>query len=89
MPLDPFNKGAKTDVMCFENEFKLLLGFIPYSHLPQQQTSQLCREVKSETGNCASHVDILGYKLMFRALYKTVLFSEFTYIALKHSFDLY
>ena len=31
------------------------------------QTSKLCREVKSETGNCASHVDILGYKLMFRA----------------------
>ena len=53
------------------------------------QTSQLCREVKSETGNCASHIDILGYKLMFRALYKTVLFSEFIYIALKHSFDLY
>ena len=47
------------------------------------QTSQLCRKVKSETGNCASHVDILGYKLMFRALYKTVLFSEFIYIALK------
>ena len=54
-----------------------------------RQTSQLCREVKSETGNCVSHVDILGYKLMFRALYKTVLFSEFIYIALKHSFDLY
>ena len=32
------------------------------------QTSQLCREVKSETGNCASHVDILGYKLMFCTL---------------------
>ena len=46
-------------------------------------------EVKSETGNCSSHVDILGYKLTFRALYKTVLFSEFIYIALKHSFDLY
>ena len=57
----------------------------------QHQTFQLCREVKSESGNCASHVDIdiLGYKLMFRALYKTVLFSEFIYIALKHSFDLY
>ena len=42
-----------------------------------------------EKVNCASHVDILGYKLMFRALYKTVLFSEFIYIALKHSLELY
>ena len=58
-------------------------------HLQLFQTSQLCREVKSETGNCASHIDILGYKLMFRALYKTVIFSEFIYIALKHSFYLY
>ena len=56
------------------------LTFITSTHIVQdlpfgekifklsKQTSQLCREVKSETGNCASHVDILGYKLMFRAL---------------------
>ena len=36
MPLNTCDKGAKTDAMCFENKFKLLLEFIPYSHLPQQ-----------------------------------------------------